>query len=169
MRSLLLQLLSVLCFYGLLFTTGSRPASVSFSSQLNKKATKIAEPKKVAIKKVESIVQIAKPKSSSFTIFPKVPSQTPKVTNIKPVQKIKTSEAVPQKTRLALNDSDHTPQFQIAAETSLRKYPEPNADVLKRIGEGERVEIIESTERYWWKVNYAGRVGWVKRHLLIRA
>ncbi len=174
MRSLLLQLLSVLCFYGILFSTGNRPAYFVPNSSAIKKVTKIAESQELVVKKEEKKQASTPSKNSSFSVFPKA-------ANLLAMATIKQEKAnaikapapkVPAPIERTLQNNatpNPTNQFQIAAETSLREYPEQTADVLKRIGEGEQVEIIENSKKYWWKVNYAGRVGWVKRHLLIRA
>ncbi len=171
MRSLLLQLLSVLCFYGILFSTGNRPAYFVPNSSSVKE---LAKPQDLLVKKEEKKPVSTPSSNATFSVFPKASRllamatiQQEKANAIQiPSPKVSTPQ---EETPLEIATPSKTNQFQIAAETSLREYPEQSADVLKRIGEGEQVEIIENTEKYWWKVNYAGRVGWVKRHLLIRA
>jgi len=41
------------------------------------------------------------------------------------------------------------------------------ATVLKRLAKDDRVQMIDDfSEKYWCKVIYKGKMGWVKKHLL---
>jgi|GEM_PF-5433988 len=54
----------------------------------------------------------------------------------------------------------------VTRETSLRAAAEAQARVYVRLKEGYRVEVLENSGRWWWKVRYKDRVGWAKRALL---
>lgn len=50
--------------------------------------------------------------------------------------------------------------------TSLRESAGSQYKVLKRLQVNDEVEVVQSLEGYWWKVDYKGQTGWVKKHLL---
>ncbi len=56
--------------------------------------------------------------------------------------------------------------FQATQETSLRERPTSSSKVLRRLSVGDKLQLIEKTEYYWWKVMDKGRVGYVKASLL---
>lgn len=56
--------------------------------------------------------------------------------------------------------------FIISAATSLRKLPNSESQVLKRLTPGDEVSVIDCSNKYWCKVIYDDKVGWVKKHLL---
>ncbi|MCB0550247.1 MAG: tetratricopeptide repeat protein [Phaeodactylibacter sp.] len=56
--------------------------------------------------------------------------------------------------------------FQVTKATSLRERPTSSSSVLRRLAEGDRLQVIEKTEYYWWKVRDNGRTGYVKAQLL---
>lgn len=50
--------------------------------------------------------------------------------------------------------------------TSLRARPDGKAKVLKRFALGDQVTVLDNSGEWWWKVNFNGKEGWVKRRLL---
>lgn len=56
--------------------------------------------------------------------------------------------------------------FQVSKATSLREGPTSSSKVLRRLAVGDRLQVIEKTEYYWWKVKDNGRIGYVKAQLL---
>lgn len=56
--------------------------------------------------------------------------------------------------------------FIVSAATSLRKLPNSESQVLKRLAAGDEVSVIDCSNKYWCKVIYDDKVGWVKKHLL---
>ncbi len=56
--------------------------------------------------------------------------------------------------------------FTLAAKTSLRLGPSASERVLLRFVEGDRVDLISKTNVFWWKVQFKGKVGFVKAALL---
>lgn len=59
-----------------------------------------------------------------------------------------------------------TPFYLVATATSLRDSPDSRASVLLRLPPEGRVELLEKTDKYWWKVRYKEKTGWAKAALL---
>ncbi len=59
--------------------------------------------------------------------------------------------------------------YQVTQETSLRTQATASSKVLKRLGAGTRLTVTEKTGKFWWKVEYNGRTGYVKALLLEKA
>lgn len=55
---------------------------------------------------------------------------------------------------------------QLTGRTSLREKATHESAVLQRLAEGQRVEVLEKTNNWWWKVRCDGRLGYVKAQLL---
>lgn len=56
----------------------------------------------------------------------------------------------------------------VTKATSLRAAPDSQAKVYVRLYDGYRVQVLENSGRWWWKVRYKGREGWAKAALLER-
>lgn len=63
-------------------------------------------------------------------------------------------------------EEEETKQFVLTARTSLRESATHESDVLTRFGPSEKVELLERTNKSWWKVRYQRQTGWVKAKLL---
>ncbi len=61
---------------------------------------------------------------------------------------------------------DITTRYVLTKATSLRSQPDSKASVLLRFAPGDKVEVLESTGKYWWKVRFRNRTGWAKSALL---
>lgn len=59
-----------------------------------------------------------------------------------------------------------TDYFVVTEKTSLRESPDSQAEVLLRLSVDAKMEVLDSSGKYWWKVQYNGRTGWVKSALL---
>ena len=59
--------------------------------------------------------------------------------------------------------------FELTARTSLRSEASSTSIVLERISEGTLMEVLEETNKYWWKVNLNGTEGYVKASYLIES
>lgn len=59
-----------------------------------------------------------------------------------------------------------TGYFVVTEKTSLRESPDSQAEVLLRLSVDAKMEVLDSSGKYWWKVQYNGRTGWVKSALL---
>ena len=57
--------------------------------------------------------------------------------------------------------------YELTARTSLRAEATSQSTVLQRISEGTLMEVLEETNKYWWKVNLDGQVGYVKAAYLM--
>ena len=56
--------------------------------------------------------------------------------------------------------------YMLTAKTSLRLGPSASERVLLRFSEGDRVDLISKTNVFWWRVQFKGKVGFVKAALL---
>ena len=52
--------------------------------------------------------------------------------------------------------------YQVFGNTSLRKGPHHTERVQRRMRTGERVEVLERTSRFWWKIRFEEFVGYIK-------
>lgn len=96
---------------------------------------------------------------------PKVrPEPTPparEVTPSKPVEKpAETTEAPPSPSERIL------PRFMLSKSTSLRKEATHESGVILRLRTGDQVEVLEKTNRFWWKVRFGQQVGFAKASLM---
>lgn len=53
-------------------------------------------------------------------------------------------------------------EYVVIKATSLRQKSTHKSKVLTRLYEGREVTVLEHTNEWWWKVDYKGRIGWVK-------
>lgn len=51
-------------------------------------------------------------------------------------------------------------------KTSLRSSADSQSAVLKRLRVGDEVEVLETSDKWWYKVSCEGKEGWVKKQLL---
>lgn len=58
-------------------------------------------------------------------------------------------------------------QFRVTQRTSFRSRATSQSEVLLRFHIGDTVEVLEKLNRYWWKVRFNRRVGYVKQALLV--
>lgn len=58
------------------------------------------------------------------------------------------------------------PPFRIAKNTSLRRESTHTSGVILRLRTGDRVEVLEKTNKLWWKVRFKQREGYAKALLL---
>ncbi|MBK8490691.1 MAG: SH3 domain-containing protein [Saprospirales bacterium] len=72
----------------------------------------------------------------------------------------------PKTVKPSLPSSSGTGYYRVMDRTSLREGPDSDATVLLRLPEGDRVEVLESSGKYWWKVKYKTTTGWAKAALL---
>ena len=57
--------------------------------------------------------------------------------------------------------------YSLTMKTSLRRLPSSQSEVLIRFKTGDKVELIKHYNEWWSKVRYKGKIGYVKRKLLI--
>lgn len=58
--------------------------------------------------------------------------------------------------------------YRVTRETSLRTGPDAKEQVILRFRVGDRVEILDDSGYWWWKVRFDGKTGWAKKALLER-
>lgn len=58
------------------------------------------------------------------------------------------------------------PEFTVTQRTSLRTEAASSSSVQLRLPEFATVKVLEETNQYWWKVDYKGKEGYVKKALL---
>lgn len=61
---------------------------------------------------------------------------------------------------------EEAPEFTVTQRTSLRTEATSSSSVQLRLPEFGKVKVLEETNQYWWKVDYKGKVGYVKKALL---
>ncbi len=95
------------------------------------------------------------------------------VKTYRPKKKKKTTskyKSIPKKTAPSpASQSTHLTEvvYILKDKTSLRQLANSKATVLKRLAKNDKVQMVDgSTEKYWCKVIYKGKMGWVKKHLL---
>lgn len=57
--------------------------------------------------------------------------------------------------------------FELTKATSFRRGPTHKTGVILRFSPGDRVELLEKHDRWWWRVRFRGRTGYVKAFLLV--
>lgn len=65
-------------------------------------------------------------------------------------------------------EEEEAPDYMVTKETSLRQQPDSKARVLVRLPYGGKLKVLDSSGKWWWKVEYKGRTGWAKAALLER-
>lgn len=75
-------------------------------------------------------------------------------------------QAVEEKPRYSTPFFAESGYYTLTDETSLREGPDSKAKVLARFDAGDRVEVLDDSGKYWWKVVYNGKTGWAKAALL---
>lgn len=59
--------------------------------------------------------------------------------------------------------------YELTSRTSLREEASSTSVVLERISVGTLMELVEKTNKYWWKVNLNGVEGYVKAAYLVES
>lgn len=54
----------------------------------------------------------------------------------------------------------------VTKPTSFRKGPDSKTGVMLRFKAGDEVTVLDDSGKWWWKVSFQGKEGWVKRQLL---
>ncbi len=78
-------------------------------------------------------------------------------------QLLQTSTAKP----VVQNTITTVPNYRVTKATSLREFPDSKAHVFLRFTKGDQIlKVLDASDRYWWKVEFRGHIGWVKCALL---
>lgn len=115
-------------------------------------------------------VKIIGMEASYFKILHKELIGYVKSTAVKPLDEIAEPAPAPQpaeeKERFFPPAPAKSGLYSLIQETSLREGPDSKAKVLARFDPGDRVEVLDDSGKYWWKVLYKGKTGWAKAALL---
>ena len=67
-----------------------------------------------------------------------------------------------------LNSANEKPEvyFRLTQKTSLRAYPDSQSRVILRFDPEDKVLLVEEFNEWWTKVEFKGKVGYVKKKLL---
>ncbi|MDX1942721.1 MAG: tetratricopeptide repeat protein [Saprospiraceae bacterium] len=65
-----------------------------------------------------------------------------------------------------MNHANATNTYQLTDETSLREGPDHTTRVLLRFAPGNQVNVLEKTNKSWWKVQYKSKTGYAKAAML---
>lgn len=76
-------------------------------------------------------------------------------------------KVIPKKTESIVEEPVYD-NYSITTKTSLRALPTASSKVLKRLKVGTEVQVIEKVNKYWNKVIYKGKEGYVKTLLLVK-
>lgn len=98
------------------------------------------------------------PKSKSYST-PKYPSSNSYSTKPRTYTRKKETPKVEQNTSQSF--------YSLTDATSLRTSPSSKSKVILRFRKGNLVTLISNYDEWWCKVEYNGRIGYVKRRLLL--
>jgi hypothetical protein len=54
----------------------------------------------------------------------------------------------------------------VTQSTSLRVQPDSQSGVILRLRPDDRLEVLDDSGKWWWKVRHEGKTGWAKAALL---
>lgn len=95
---------------------------------------------------------------------PASPSTVDEVTRSEPQTPVASPKAIPPATEPKL------PIYcTLTAATVIRRGPVYTSDEIAPLRAGDQVEVIKKTGKWWWKVRFNGKIGFVKAQLLERA
>jgi len=105
-----------------------------------------------------------------FTLFPKPKSTAPAA----PAERWQSIEVQEEWEQPAGQEAAPIPEpdntlFALTEATSLREGPTHKTEVILRFRPGDQVELLEKHDRWWWRVRFEGRSGYVKAFLLVPA
>lgn len=69
-------------------------------------------------------------------------------------------------TQPAATDLETSTKFMLKEATGMRESPTHTARTLLRFEAGDKVELLEKTDEFWWKVRYKNKTGYAKAALL---
>ena len=65
-----------------------------------------------------------------------------------------------------VSDEGTGQMYSLIQKTSFRSRPDSQSTVMKRFRPGDQVELIEKVNKYWWKIYFDGKSGYVKASCL---
>ena len=118
--------------------------------------------------KSEKQMPAAAPGAPPKVVQDSAPSAQTTAAPVKPPTSEPAKSVQPQPTTAPPSGSK-TPKpelFRLTDKTSLRETASSAAVVLLRFTAGDQVKVIEKTNQWWWRVEFAGQTGYVKAQLL---
>jgi len=64
------------------------------------------------------------------------------------------------------NSGEALGQFEVTAATSFRQQATHQSAIILRFQSGDKVEVLEKTNHWWWRIRYKEQNGYVKARLL---
>lgn len=59
--------------------------------------------------------------------------------------------------------------YEIDSDVNLRKGPSNKKKILKTVAGGEKIQVLEKTNEFWWKVEYQGTEGYIASSFIVVA
>lgn len=59
--------------------------------------------------------------------------------------------------------------YEIDSDVYMRKGPDNKAKILRTLTGGEKVEVLEKTNEFWWKIAHQGKEGYVACSFIVIA
>ncbi len=59
--------------------------------------------------------------------------------------------------------------YEIDSDVNMRKGPDNKKKILRTVAGGEKVQVLEKTNEWWWKVEYQGTEGYIASSFIIIA
>ncbi|MDW3192676.1 MAG: SH3 domain-containing protein [Cytophagales bacterium] len=59
--------------------------------------------------------------------------------------------------------------YEIDSDVNLRKGPSNKKKILRTVAGGEKIEVLEKTNEFWWKVEYQGTEGYIASSFIVVA
>lgn len=92
--------------------------------------------------------------------------EEPKPASSKPAPQVKPKEEKAVRPIPPSPPSSGAGFYLVTERTSLRDGPDSQATVILRLPVDGKVEVLDATGKYWWKITYSGKTGWAKAALL---
>lgn len=88
---------------------------------------------------------------------------------IREIIKLAPKEKVIIEEPVAVENTSMVSAYELTSRTSLRSEASSTSVVLERVSEGAIMEVLEKTNKYWWKVNLNGSEGYIKAAYLVES
>ncbi len=75
-------------------------------------------------------------------------------------------EAMPRAVEVSELTRKGTSRYRVTQSTSLRVRPDSQSGVILRLRPDDRLEVLDDSGKWWWKVRHEGKTGWAKAALL---
>lgn len=86
--------------------------------------------------------------------------------NVKIVDPDNPEEAMPKAVEVNQLTERGSNRYRVTQSTSLRVRPDSQSGVILRLRPDDRLEVLDDSGKWWWKVRHEGKTGWAKAALL---